>query len=178
MLDHSRDPHRTMVICKVKGLAIGITSLLRPNKNKNKIINHKDNNYDNTKDNNITNHSRELTIYHQNVRGLSNKIHELEAHVLPLLPHIICLTEHHLSNQEIGNISINQYLLGAFYCRSSRKFGGVNIFVHESLTHTNIDVNRYCHDYDLEACALKFKTRSEVYCIVSIGHQLVTFPTS
>ena len=93
---------------------------------------------------------------------------EFEAHVLPLLPQIICLTEHHLSNQEIGNISINQYLLGAFHCRSSRKFGGVNVFVHESLTYSNTDVNRYCHDYDLEACALKTKIRSAVYCIVYI----------
>jgi len=129
--------------------------------------NYGNNNYSNTKDI-IFNPSSKLTIYHQTVRGLGNKKGEFETHVLPLLPQIICLTEHHLSNQEIGNISINQYLLGAFYCRTSRKFGGVNIFVNESLTYSTIDVNRYCHDYDLEACALKIKIRSDVYYIVCI----------
>jgi hypothetical protein len=44
----------------------------------------------------------------------------------------------------------------------------VNIFVHELLTYSNTDVNRYCYDYDLEACALKFKIRSAVYCTVCI----------
>jgi hypothetical protein len=121
----------------------------------------------NTKDI-IFNPSSKLTIFHQNIRGLGNKMGEFETHVLPLLPQIVCITEHHLSNQEICNISINQYLLGAYYCRSSRKFGGVSIFVHESLTSRNIDVNRYCHNYDLEACALKIKIRSDVYCIVCI----------
>ena len=129
--------------------------------------NYENNNYSNTKDI-IFNRSSKVTIYHQNVRGLGNKMGEFETHVLPLLPQIICLTKHHLSNQEIGNISINQYLLGAFYCKSSRKFGGVNIFVHESLTYSNIDVNSYCHDHDLEVCALIIRIRSEVYCIACI----------
>jgi hypothetical protein len=92
---------------------------------------YENNNFENNNNikNIISNPSSKLTIYLQNVRGLGNKLGEFEAHVLPLLPQIICLTEHHLSNQEIGNISINQYQLGAFHCRSSRKVGGVNILV-------------------------------------------------
>jgi hypothetical protein len=133
---------------------------------------HENFSYDNNNSNNtkdiIFNPSCKLTIFHQNIRVLGKKIGEFETHVLPRLPQIVCITEHQLCNQEIGNISINQYLLGAYYCRSSRKFGGVNIFVHESLTYLNIDVNRYCHVYDLEACALKIKIRSDVYCIVCI----------
>jgi hypothetical protein len=43
-----------------------------------------------------------LTIYHQNVRGLGNKIGEFEAHILPLLPQVICITEHHLNNLVSG----------------------------------------------------------------------------
>jgi hypothetical protein len=117
-------------------------------------INYDNNNYSNIKDV-IFNPTNKLTTYHQNVRGLGNKMGEFETHILPLLPQVICLTEHHLNNQEISNISINQYLLGAHYCRSRHKFGGVNIFVHESLIYSNIDVNRYCHEYDLKACALK-----------------------
>ena len=107
-------------------------------------------NYSNIKDV-IFNPASKLTIYYQNVRGLGNKMGDFETHILPLLPQVICLTEHHLNNQQIGNISINQYLLGAYYCRSRHKFGGVNIFVYESIICSNIDVNRYCHEYDLEA---------------------------
>ena len=58
--------------------------------------------------------------------------------------------------------------MGAFYCRSNHKFGGVNIFIHESLTYSTTDLNRYCYDHDLETCAIKFKIGSTVYCIVSI----------
>jgi hypothetical protein len=123
--------------------------------------------YSNRKDT-ILNPSSKLTIYYLNVRGLGNKMGEFEIHVLPLHPQIICLTEHHLSNLEADNISISRYILGAFYCRPRHKFGGVNILVHESLIYSNIDVNRYCHDYDLETCALKVNIRSVVYCIVYI----------
>ena len=44
----------------------------------------------------IFNSASKLTIYHQNVRGLGNKMGEFETHILPLLPQVICLTEHHL----------------------------------------------------------------------------------
>jgi hypothetical protein len=153
-----------MVTCLVEVLAFGITGILRTTKttimqNITIVIHIK----------NISSSPySELLIYHQNIRGLGNKIGEFETLVLPLLPQIICLSEHHLRTHEIGNISVNQYLLGAFYCRTNCKFRGVSIFVHESLTYSNIDVNRYCHDYDFEACALKIKTRSHVYCIACI----------
>jgi len=47
--------------------------------------NYGNNNYNNTKDI-IFNPYSKLTIYHQNVRGLGNKMGEFETHVLPLLP--------------------------------------------------------------------------------------------
>jgi len=53
-------------------------------------------------------------------------------------PHILYLTEHHLHNQEINNTCIQQYKLGASYCRMKRKGGGVSIYVHDSLTFSTI----------------------------------------
>ena len=53
-------------------------------------------NYSNIKDV-IFNPASKLTIYRQNVRGLGNKMGEFETHILPLLPQVICLTEHHLT---------------------------------------------------------------------------------
>jgi hypothetical protein len=44
------------------------------------------------------------------LRGLSNKIDELTITCLNDAPHIICLSEHHLTKENI------QTLLGAYYC--------------------------------------------------------------
>ena len=119
--------------------------------------------------NNNTNNTDELRIYHQNIRGLNNnKINELETHLPPLFPQILCITKHHLRDFEIGNISINHYNLGAFYCRKSCKHGGVKTLVHDTLTHTNIDLSKYCNDHDLEACAIKLKILTTTYCILCI----------
>jgi len=60
-----------------------------------------------------------LRIFHQNIRGLYSKVDELTTHWLNQSPHILCITEHHLRDYEIGNICINHYHLGAFYCRKS-----------------------------------------------------------
>jgi len=37
-----------------------------------------------------------LKIFHQNIRGLRNKIDELILHLLDCVPQVLCFTEHHL----------------------------------------------------------------------------------
>jgi hypothetical protein len=32
-------------------------------------------------------------------------------------PHILCLTEHHIRSDELDSIGLNQYNLGAKFCR-------------------------------------------------------------
>ena len=75
--------------------------------------------------------------------------------ILPNLPHVICLTEHHLRKQEIENVSIAHYTLGAKFCRQKLKHGGTSIFVHESLDFINIDLQSFCTEQDTEICAIK-----------------------
>ena len=75
-----------------------------------------------------------LLIYNQNIRGLRNKIDELFMLWSSNFPHLLCFTEHHLCNDEINCICINPYNLGAKYCRVNHKYGGVIIFVHETLS--------------------------------------------
>jgi len=114
------------------------------------------------------NSTENLRIFHQNIRGLHRKVDELTTHWINLFPHILCLTEHHLRDYEIGNICINHCNLGAFYCRKSRKHGGVGTYVYDTLTYTNIDLSRYCNEFDLEACALKMIISNIVFCILCI----------
>jgi len=110
------------------------------------------------------NRTENLRIFHQNIRSLHRKVDELTTHWINLFPHILCLTEHHLRDYELGNICIKHHKLGAFYCRKSQKHGGVCIFVHDTLTYTNINLSRYCNELDLEACAIKMIISDTVFC--------------
>jgi hypothetical protein len=44
-----------------------------------------------------------FSLFHQNIRGLRDKNNELLGSLLPELPHILCLTEHFLTEQEIAS---------------------------------------------------------------------------
>ena len=79
------------------------------------------------------NNSADLIIFHQNIRGLYNKTDELLNFWTTKYPHILCLTEHHLRDQEINSTCIKFYNLGAKYCRKGHKYDGVSIFVREAL---------------------------------------------
>jgi len=54
-----------------------------------------------------------FTMLHQNTRGIRNKTSEMIGFILPRLPQIVCLTEHHLKELEIENLSMDYYNLGA-----------------------------------------------------------------
>ena len=74
--------------------------------------------------------------------------------IFRLQKNVVCLTEHHLREQEIENLSIAHYTLRAKFCRQNLKQGGTGIFVHESLAFTNIDLQNYCMEQDIETCQL------------------------
>jgi hypothetical protein len=80
-----------------------------------------------------------LMVYNQNTRDLSNKTEELISFLSPNSPRVLCLTEHHLKDSEIYFTYIDQYKLGAKFCRKSFKTGGLSIFVHDTLQCTNIN---------------------------------------
>ena len=66
----------------------------------------------------------------------------------------MCLTEHHLRDQEIENLSMTHFTLGAKFCRKNLKQGGTSIFVHESLASNNSDLQKQCIEHDIETCAI------------------------
>jgi hypothetical protein len=82
-----------------------------------------------------SNNKTNLSIFHQNIRGLFNKTDELITTWSTEAPHILCLSDHHLLNHEINNTWIQYYNLGASYCRKTKKGGGVGIFIQENLTY-------------------------------------------
>jgi hypothetical protein len=109
-----------------------------------------------------------LNIYHQNIMGLQGKTNELVSSFYPELPHLLCLTEQHLVNSELDHTRIEHYSLGAEYCRQTFRQGGVCICVHEKLKFSNVNLNEFCKEQDLEVCVVKLQFPCGNICILAI----------
>jgi hypothetical protein len=69
----------------------------------------------------ISNNEILFKICHQNIRGLKSKTKELICSFGSNYPHVLCLTEHHMSKHELDSISIEHYNLLASFCRKHKK---------------------------------------------------------
>jgi len=76
-------------------------------------------------------------------------VDELSNSLFPDYPHIMCLTEHHLTDYEIDNLPIDHFKLGPKFCRHEFKNGGVCIFIHEDLEFFSISLDKYCKEKDI-----------------------------
>ena len=109
-----------------------------------------------------------LKIFVQNIRGLGNKIDELVINWVRDPPHILCLSEHHLSSEVIQGIIVDNYNLGAFYCRQLTKCGGVCIFLHKSCHCINVDLNSYSKEQGYRDMCNKIGTQL-LKCLHSVN---------
>jgi hypothetical protein len=77
--------------------------------------------------NNRKSKSDKLNIDHQNIRSLSSKKDELSAFFEEECssPHLVCVSEHHVVEQELLNSSVPGYRLVSSYCRRKYSKGGV-----------------------------------------------------
>jgi hypothetical protein len=107
-------------------------------------------------------------IYHQNIRGIKGKINELMLLLLTEAPHLICLTVHHLKDYEIDITPISKYKLGAKYCRTRLKNGGVCIYIQEALKFTNINLQKHCKEQDIEIAAIQLKLNEKNVIILCV----------
>jgi exonuclease III len=109
-----------------------------------------------------------LEIYHQNISGLRNKTTELINSLPPELPQILCITEHHLKEPELERTPLIYYNFGAKFCRENIKDGGASIFVHESLSFLNINLQEFSKEQDIEVCAIKIHLPTTTVYIILI----------
>jgi hypothetical protein len=70
-----------------------------------------------------------LKIVHKNIRSFGRKAYELISHLYPDLPHILCLTEHHLNKMGMNHVYIENYNIGAHLCRAIHEKGVVVIYL-------------------------------------------------
>jgi len=73
----------------------------------------------------VSNTNNIFKVYHQNIRGLKDKLQEFATSLFPEPLYILCLTGHHLKEDEIDMIAIANYNLGAKFCRQVLKNGDV-----------------------------------------------------
>jgi hypothetical protein len=111
---------------------------------------------------------RSLKIFHQNIRGLRNKANELYCHLQHDLPHILCLSQHHLSEPELQMIHLPNYSLGANYCRKTFLNRHVSMFVHRTLKYSTINIDEYNIDKDNEACTIQLDSTYNKLRILTI----------
>jgi hypothetical protein len=82
------------------------------------------------------------------------------------LPQVLCLSELHLNHTEIDFMYMDQYKLGGKHCGECLKNGGVCIFVHGTLQCTNINLDEFCKEQDIEAYAVRINISSLSICII------------
>ena len=84
------------------------------------------------------------------------------------MPHLICLTEHHLKSIEVSKFSIDGYLLATSFCRKESLGGGVCILINKNLNFHVTNLDEYCNEKSMEICAVKiqlFRVKLIIFCI-------------
>jgi len=109
-----------------------------------------------------------FTVFYQNICGLPNKKEELLNSLTRNSPQIICITEHHLIDEELEGITLHPYTLGAKFCRRMRKCWCVCIFIQDNIHYTNINMERYSTEKDTEICAVKLHILSCTIVIITV----------
>jgi exonuclease III len=107
-------------------------------------------------------------IFHQNICGLPNKHEELLYSLTEHPLQIICLTEHHLHDEELEGMTFSNYTLGAKFCRKTHKGRGVCTLIKDNLHFASINIDKYSKEMDIEICAIKIYTPSGAIVVMTV----------
>lgn len=83
--------------------------------------------------------NKKLSILHQNVDRISNKIERLNALLDTLDPDVLIVTEHGLKKEILENTRLTGYILTASFSRENYQKGGVAIYTKETL-HGRVEI--------------------------------------
>ena len=109
-----------------------------------------------------------FSILHQNICEISKKTDELLNSLPPNAPQAICLTEHHLRAEELSNINLSQFTLGATFSRQTYCHGCVCIFVSKNIHFSTVNLDQYNKEKEIEICALKLHILSNSFTIICV----------
>ena len=83
-------------------------------------------------------------------------------------PHILCLSEHHMEEQELLHLTLSGYKLGQSFSRKHLQRGGGVYFCSQRPEFNKIDILQNCREKDLEICAVELETRASKLIVLSI----------
>lgn len=111
-----------------------------------------------------------MTVLHQNIRGLSNKINRLNHLLNESSPSILVLTEHGLQQNEIINTKLDGYTLISEYCRTQHRLGGVAIYCKDTLSNSTeaIEIKNFCEELLLEAAMTRVTLKGNLVYILGV----------
>ena len=92
---------------------------------------------------------------HLNIHSLKNKVDGLEVFLDKERPDIVCLTEHHVGDQERKTVHFENFNEGSIYCRATKSKGGTAIYVNKGITSREINVSDLAFEGDIELCVVK-----------------------
>jgi hypothetical protein len=93
-------------------------------------------------------------------------IHSFE--IYGINPHILCLSEHHMVEQDLLHLTLDGYLSGSSFCRQNLQREGVCIFVKKDQCFNNTDISHHCKEQDLEICAVQLDTETSNLITLSL----------
>jgi hypothetical protein len=83
-----------------------------------------------------------LVLFHRNIRCISGKIYELNCSIIikSINPHLICLSEHYITDFKISYSPFLNYVLGTSYAHKTRQGGGVCIYIRSDIDFTPLNL--------------------------------------
>lgn len=108
---------------------------------------------------------------HQNINSLRNKLDSLEIFLMDEEIDVLCLTEHHLTEELSGYISLNGYKLSSMFCRILKSCGGSAIFCKESLINNVKELKKIKEmstENIVEISAIEVYLTNKKLCIISV----------
>ena len=80
---------------------------------------------------------------------------------------------HHLTTEQISTIKLDQYTLGASFCRQTYNHGGTCIYVLKDIQFHTIDLDQFNTEKDLKIWALRSSLTSCNHTIIFIYRSLI-----
>jgi hypothetical protein len=111
-----------------------------------------------------------LNVFHQNIKGPRNKrdelIHSFE--IDGINPHMLCLSKHHMVEQDLLHLTLNDYLLDSSFYRQNLQRGGVCVFVKKDQCLNKSDISHHCKEQGVEICSIQLETKTSNFIILSL----------
>jgi exonuclease III len=114
--------------------------------------------------------NKPLILVHQNIRGLTSKRDEITVSLIldKISPQVLCFSEHHMLENNLSLVNIENYSLRSNFSRSRYQKGGVCIFVRNKVCFSHVDLFNYYVEEILEICAIKLEFNGRGLVIVCL----------